>query len=354
MNKEKVIEIVDSIFKREFEKKAKVIVNLKYYKNEFLKYAIENHDTMQCVVRVYLELLKTSFLFTGRRFDLWEANELLIYLKLYQNRDGLEYIWEMMNGMEASFPLKDYVIKSFHNRFKSLLSCIAKLRSCEVTEETLLFLKEHLFEFTECKDFGKSAKMIAKNYLKQLWDANYAKTPTKDIIGFREIIYSCNNSRDEADTIPEIYAFVAHVHQFCKNEWITICREKDYIKSPKKDTGYRSYHMTLDVFGSKVELQARNGIMHEHAEYGGSSHNDIYKNTTIQKFLREFLHDVSASVGKISHNVDIGILRCLSLAEMPDCITPNSEVPQTPSKLQEFQDKGFVEEILAKSPKFAA
>lgn len=51
---------------------------------------------------------------------------------------------------------------------------------------------------------------------------------------------------------------------------------KDYISKPKSN-GYQSIHIRAQQNGKSVDIQVRTSTMHEYSEYGGASHDKIYK-----------------------------------------------------------------------------
>ena len=352
MERSKIIKIVDKVFKSEFEKRAKIVCNPLYYKNVFLQYAMEHHKSTQCIVRTYLEMLKASSTLIKRPFDMWEINQSLIYINTFQNRSILDFIDQKMSELNNNSPLPKYIIKNNSDRFKSVRSHLAKLRTSEVTEETLLFMKNNLSILPEFKDFSKSDIAIAKKYLQQLWDDNYQKSPTKDLIGYREIYYACDNTTEDTIIIPYVYKSVNSLKEFCKENGFGITKEKDYIHSPKP-TGYRSYHITIDILGAKVEVQSRTGEMNEDAIYGTSAYDSVYKNTMIQHFFSDYMYEISKKLKRITMYEDIGVLKEVSLSNMPICKTPNSEVPKTPAQLIPFTDITLIEATISISPKFS-
>ena len=141
------------------------------------------------------------------------------------------------------------------------------------------------------------------------------------------------------------------VKAFCQERGFDISVSKDYIKNPK-DTGYQSLHFTINIVGALTEVQIRTGVMHENAEHGSANHDEVYKNTSIQNFLSNFMYGIAKEMGRISWHTGIGLLESLSLSNFPVCVTPHSEVPPTPAQLQAFQDSDMLKSIVELSPRF--
>lgn len=353
MERSTITEIINEVFKREFEKRAKIVCSSEYYKNLFLQYAMEHHKSTQCIVRTYLEMLKASYQLTMRRFDLWEINQLLIFLNAFQDRKTLKYIDQIMSERNKSFSNPSYIIKSTEDRFKSVRSTLAKIRTCEVTEETLLYIKKIFNSIKDFENFTFADKKIAKKILQNMWNDNYKKSPTKDMIGYRDIVYAYNNSTEDNVTIPFVYQFMNYSKDFFRENGFDIVVCKDYIKNPKKDTGYQSLHATFSVLSINLELQGRTGLMHEEAKRGKYNHDTIYKDKLIQHFFSDFMYDIAKDLKRVTMYEDIGILKELSLSNMPICKTPNSEVPKTPAQLVPFADITLIEATISISPKFS-
>lgn len=356
MERKEIMAIVNTVFKKEFEKRAKIACSPEYYKNIFLQYAMEHHNSTQCIVRTYLEMLKAAYPLIKRPFDSWEINQSLIYINTFQNRKMLKYIDKIMSERAEEFEAfsqPSYIIKTTEDRFKCFRSHIAKIRTCEVTEETLVYLKDFFNSITDFEEFTASDKKIAKKILQDMWNDNYKKTPTKDMIGYRDIIYGYDNSTEDTVTIPFVYQLMNYSKDFFREKGFDLIVSKDYIKNPKNDTGYQSLHATFNVLGTNLELQGRTGIMHEEAKRGKYNHDKIYKDKLIQHFFSDFMYDISTDLNCVTRHEDIGILKELSLSNMPICKTPNSEVPKTPSELVPFPGTKLIEANMKISPQFS-
>ncbi len=351
MKKFEIESLVDEVFAREFERFAEIICNPLYYKNRFLQYGMEHHNSLQCIVRTYLEMLKTASPLTKEKFDTWEINQLLVYLNMYKNTDSLDFVSGQMSELAKSFPGAPYIIREIQERFKGFRSVLAKLREIEVTRETLQFLLSSFDSILEFKKLNKREKSVAGEILQQRLNKSSQKNPVKDLIGYRHVVYAYDNSDDEQILIPFVYELSAIVKTFCQEKGFDIPVSKDYIKNPK-DTGYQSLHFTIDIVGALTEVQIRTGAMHENAEHGRANHDAVYKNTAIQNFLGGFMYGISRKMGRISWHKGIGLLERLSLSNFPVCVTPHSEVPPTPAQLQAFPDTAMLQNIVNHSPKF--
>ncbi len=351
MKKAEIEDLINEVFEREFERFAKVVCDPLYYKNSFLQYAIENHNSLQCIVRTYLELLKAVAPFTKEKFDAWEINQLLVYLNMYQNKANLEFVSGQMSKLANTFPGAPYIIREMQERFKGFRSILAKLRGIEVSRKTLQFLLSSFESILEFQKLNKREKSIAGEILQQLLEKSLKKNPVKDLIGYRHIIYAYDNSDKEDILIPFVYELSDIVKVFCQEKGFDIPVSKDYIKNPK-DTGYQSLHFTIDIVGALTEVQIRTGAMHENAEHGSANHDAVYKNTAIQNFLGGFMYGISRKMGRISWHKGIGLLESLSLSNFPVCMTPHSEVPPTPAQLQAFSNTAMLESIVELSPRF--
>ena len=112
-------------------------------------------------------------------------------------------------------------------------------------------------------------------------------------------------------------------------------------------------HATFSVLSINLELQGRTGLMHEEAKRGKYNHDTIYKDKLIQHFFSDFMYDIAKDLKRVTMYEDIGILKELSLSNMPICKTPNSEVPKTPAQLVPFADITLIEATISISPKFS-
>lgn len=61
---------------------------------------------------------------------------------------------------------------------------------------------------------------------------------------------------------------------------------KDYISKPKSN-GYQSIHIRAQQNGKSVDIQVRTSTMHEYSEYGGASHDKIYKPPISSDLLKQ-------------------------------------------------------------------
>lgn len=354
MEPKKIEDLIDKVFERDFKRIAAVCCDPAYYKNKFLQYAMENEDSLQCIVRAYMEMLKTASPYTKNGFDIWQINQLLVYLDLYQDRDILDYVSRQMaemSEMSQDLPENFYIIRKNQGRFKSFRSLESKLRINEVSRETLRYMIRSLNSITDFKDLNTEEKNLAGEILQERLDETEAKDPVKDLIGYRYIIHSYNLSTEDKDIVPFLYETKDKVKAFCGEKGFVISVFKDYIKKPK-DTGYQSLHLTIDIVGKKIELQIRTGAMHENAEHGSSSHDGVYKNTPIHNFLENFMFKISKKLGRLSRNEHIGLTEGPDMFNLPVCMVPNFEVPRTPDGLKDFTDLEFIQKTVEHSPMF--
>ena len=95
----------------------------------------------------------------------------------------------------------------------------------------------------------KSSDSIAEKIKRKGRSVNIANADKaiNDLAGVRVI---CFDSR-------QVYMLADEVR---KGKQLNVIKEKDYILHPKEN-GYQSYHMILDVFGIRVELQIRTILM---------------------------------------------------------------------------------------------
>lgn len=364
MEKQLVKEVVDGYIDIHFAAEEAKICNPGYYKNQYLVYAFEHHMSPQCILRTYAEMLKTGCAYTTNHNDQKHANRLIKYINTYSGKRQLEFVNTCMSELEketqSSFP---YLIASAYGRFKSFRSFEAKVRLKIALDDVYCYLLENLralpdlseaertveLESGEKKilpklsDFSEADFSYATMYLKGLKLTNAQKNPIKDLVGYRVIADAINRSSKEDDLISFIYEYVTFLTDFFNKKGYDIIDIKNYIEHPKANN-YQSYHCRVDMLELLLEIQLRTGEMHKNAETGSASHNK-YKDTTIQKFLNQFLREISGE--KESMNERLGLLKELWLPSTSWCFTPNEEIPTTPAELKEFAEPEIIQAIFA-------
>lgn len=346
LKQKQIDDIIKYIIKTEFEKGVEKMCSPTYYKNVYLEYAIKHHKSLQCIVRTYAEMLNSGYAYTHLVGDRKHANRLVSYLNVYSNTDYLEFVNQCFDELkEKAFEAYSYLILTVHGRLKSFLSLEVKLRKKILSSEILSNFLEN-YKTILCDEFWnfepKELEM-AKRLLLQLKEKNHSENPIRDLVGYRGIVDSVNVSTKEEDLIDFIYDFSEFTKHFFEEEkGFDILESKDYIQNPK-DNNYQSYHFRIELLEKILEVQIRTSQMHENAENGTASHNSIYKNTTLQKFLEKFLYEISGE--KVPLNERLGLLKPLVLPSTLWCFIPNQEIPATPADLKEFADMGFLEHI---------
>lgn len=362
--------IVDDIVKDKFEKVCKLTCVPEYYKNQFLAYAMRHNNSVPCINRCYAEMLQTySQNFSHDASDLTHSKQYIPYLGTYCDEEMLKFIsdlfYELRNFISAAFQDKLALI-SFYGRLKGVRSFEAKTRSH--------ILKNKTFDFVQ-KNFEIYLKQYQKNLLKKNPKAekgNFVFTDehfeyaheyleatqkrllesitSKDSIGYRIIVNNYNHSRDEAVLTETVYVIFALCKEFFKSRGYEIIKYKDYIENPKENQ-YQSLHFVVIINGIPVEIQIRTAGMHRVAEEGTASYHDVYKDTILQNFLRNYMYNVSKELNYVSTHQDIGLLEHIPLPKQTISITPLSEIPKTPADLKPFPDLALLEKIYNESPK---
>lgn len=90
---------------------------------------------------------------------------------------------------------------------------------------------------------------------------------------------------------------------------------KDYISNPKAN-GYQSIHLGFQKEGRYVDVQIRTTTMHNYAEYGGASHDGLYKPPVSIEYLRP-IHIDGLEYDGAGHILrdDYGIFRGLPIGQ---------------------------------------
>ncbi|MGN0160085.1 MAG: GTP pyrophosphokinase family protein [Lachnospiraceae bacterium] len=140
--------------------------------------------------------------------DFWNAERVMKY------ESGMGSVIEMINGIDRKEYAKtgSHMIRFVEKRLKSPESIVSKLKRKGLE-----------------KEIGRVESVL------------------NDLAGVRAI---CFDAR-------QVYELANEVR---KNGQFKIIKEKDYIAKPKIN-GYQSYHMILECFGVKVELQIRTILM---------------------------------------------------------------------------------------------
>lgn len=140
--------------------------------------------------------------------DFWNAERVMKY------ENGMGSVIEMINAIDRKEYAKSgsHMIRFVEKRLKSPESIVSKLKR----------------------------KGLEK-------DTERVESVLNDLAGVRAI---CFDAR-------QVYELANEVR---KNKHFKIIKEKDYIAKPKNN-GYQSYHMILECFGVKVELQIRTILM---------------------------------------------------------------------------------------------
>lgn len=343
---EQIADVIDFIFTIKLKKKIKKTCNKKYYKNQYLKYAVEHHSSIPCIVRTYAEMLKSGYIYTHNPNDMKHANRLISYLNVYTNKKNQKFVDTCFEKLEDKAQEKyDYLICKTVGRLKSFRSFECKLRTKIATSEILLELLENAEAILNTKywQFQPEELTEAKKYLEKLIEKNKMDNPIRDLSGYRIIVNSYNTSILEEDLIAFIYDFVPFSKGFFNERGFDILESKDYIKNPKANK-YQSFHFRVEILEMLTEIQVRTFRMHDNAENGSSAHKN-YKDTILQKFLKTFLYEISGE--KRSSNEHIGFLKEITLPNRVWCFTPKEEIPTTPSELKDFADMEFLASIFS-------
>lgn len=347
------------------------ICNDNYYKNMFFKYALEEHNSFQCVVRTYAEMLKCANELTGNDLDLMHANALIDVLRIYDDVKSQEYINQLFYFFRKECEIDfEYLIAKSNGRIKSAISSDAKQRNkilrfaiyrrlynCSI-EEIQMFFKNNLVNIldilgekvlkTEIESFtfSEKDKELIKSHLKALMEKNSKKKLHKDMVGYRVVVSSVRQTTDEDFLTHFLDTFTKKLKEFMLKNGYEYSSEKNYVAQPKEN-GYQSIHLVFEIQQIPVEIQIRTKRMDNHAESGAASHDEVYKKANcIYSFLDSFATKVSENVGKRDIHEEVGILKPLDISNRPWCSMPREEIPYTPSELKSFENKELVKRYL--------
>lgn len=365
-----VAEIVDDIVKDKFEKICKMTCVPEYYKNQFLAYAMRHNNSVPCINRCYAEMLQTySQNFSHDSSDLTHSNQYIPYLGTYCNEEMLKFIsdlcYELREHISYAFQNKLALI-SFYGRLKGVRSFEAKTRAHILKNKTFDFVQKNFETYLRYyqksllkknpKDkkgkfaFTDDAFKYAHKYLEVTQKTLLKSITSKDSIGYRIIVNNYNHSRDETVLTQTVYIIFNLCKDFFESRGYEIIKYKDYIENPKGNQ-YQSLHFVVVINGIPVEFQIRTAGMHQVAEEGTASYHDVYKDTILQKFLQNYMYNISKELNYVSTHQDIGFLEHIPLPKQTISITPLSEIPKTPADLKSFPDLVLLEKIYAESPK---
>lgn len=345
MNEINLKKMVDEIVEKYFNDKCTNTCKDSYYKNQYLKYAIENHNSLQTIGRTYAEALYTGYSkFTHRKSDLYHGNQILTYLQNYIDTSKLDYLASLLTNFLEKLPTdEDYIIFSCFGREKSFRSVEAKIRHKILMTETLNELIDNFNAIESFSSLSENNKIKAKKILDDLLKDINSKTPTKDLFGIRFIIDKIGkNDCSEKDLISFCYQLGKRLVDFFEENGLELLEKKDYIAKPKKDTCYQSLHLVFEIFSMQIEIQIRTSAMHHVAEYGTANHEKVYKDTMIQNFTRNFMYDLSKG-SKLVSNENNCLLKSFNFFEKHISKTPNCEIPSTPYVLNCANDVKFIE-----------
>ena len=340
------MENLEKIVEKYFNKEAKKTCEQNYLKNQFLRYALSEHNSVQCIGRTYAEALCTSasLLPPQHRTNLlYHSNQILTYLQNYNDTSILDDLSVLLNKFLEKISMKyDYLILFCFIRTKSFRSVEAKIRYRLAMQSTLDYLLSNFDKIEEFSKLAKNEKAQTKNELKKFSEINKKKNPTKDMFGVRFIIDKVKKDSSETDLVNFCYSLKKELIDFLTTEGLELIEEKDYISKPKPETNYKSLHLTFSVLRFPIEIQIRTSNMHFVAEHGSASHEKVYKDTIIQNFTREFMYDLSQGKRLVS-NENNCLLKSYNFFERHISKTPNGEVPKSALALNKINDKDFMQ-----------
>lgn len=340
--------IVDKVIEETSNKFCKEICSPSYYKNKFLEHIIKTNRSLQCIAREYAKFLYESSNYLEYQNNRYHSNTLLTFLQNYTDKKKRKFINNLIHDFLDDIEDKnEYLIIFCKGREKDLKGVEAKIRNKLLMIKTLQYIINNFQSIENFQKFSDMERKKATKYLENLLEKAKKKNPLKDFHGFRLIVDEYGKNCTEDDRIKYCYQLRKDIIDFFENRGFDVIEQKDYIANPKSKSNYQSLHITVLILGTTVEIQIRTSEMHYNAEYGKASHDEFYKDTLLQNFLKKFLYNLSKKSYRIS-NENNGLLDCLSLIDRTISNVGNSEIPQTPEDFQPFEKLDLLEKILSK------
>lgn len=328
-----VTKTVDEVVENFFNDFCQEICSPTYYKNRFLEHVMNNNESLQCICRENARLLYASSALEGHQSDKYHANSILTFLQNYTNTKTKNFLNSLMHDFldEVEY-YNDFLVLFCKGREKGFRSVTAKILYKLVMTKTLKNIINSFQKIDDFKAFSEQETIKAMRYLTDMLNAIEKKNPLKDFHGFRLVVDKTAKVCSEKERIKYCYTLKAHLIAFLEEKGFEVIEQKDYIQKPKPGKKYQSIHITVLILGVPVEFQIRTREMDYEAEYGKASH-DLYKDSLIQNFLKDFLLQLSKGSKRIS-NENNGFLDCLTLINRTISKVSDTEIPRTPEDLQ--------------------